>query len=294
MALKKIFNSMKHDKQSLIARLDKFLVVNQEENDRAKNVNSPSMAGRCMRANYYARTGEGSQGLIDARTQRIFDNGTYTHERLQDYLKKEGTLIFDEVPLIDYALNIQGHTDGLLKLSQYKYAILEIKSINSNGFSKLKDAKEEHKLQAMVYLYCMENRRKQLKLNNPNGLEGTLEDRRRFYESRYSHIRDGKTRTREEKINFQVELNLKIDEILYKIPKEIDTIVFLYENKDTQELKEFEVKYDESMMNGLIEYYCILNEHVHLQQVPPKEGTSKSCTICRWCNFATTECWLGN
>ena len=55
------------------------------------------------------RTGEETASTIDARTQRIFDNGTGMHERIQAYLKAEGSLVFDEIPLIDEDLKIQGH-----------------------------------------------------------------------------------------------------------------------------------------------------------------------------------------
>lgn len=291
MALKNIFNSMKQDKSSVIARLDRFLLERTEENDRAINVNSPSQAGRCMRANFWMRTGQADKSVIDARTQRIFDNGTGMHERIQAYLKAEGCLIFDEIPLIDAELNIQGHTDGLLKLNTYDYAILELKSINSNGFSKLKDAKEEHKLQAMIYLYCMECRRLDLREMSQEEFEESKPDRRDFYASRYQHMKDGKKRTREEKINFQVNLNMELDDLLYTITKPIDTIVFLYENKDTQDLKEFKVKYDEEMMDDLIDYYEKLNRYVDKNIEPPREGTSKSCQMCRWCSYQS-YCWI--
>ena len=85
-------SSMKYDKNSLSARLDKFLTLNVEENDRAIDVNSPSQVFKCMRALYYARTEADCDGTVDARLQRIFDNGTHVHLRLQEYLKKEGTL----------------------------------------------------------------------------------------------------------------------------------------------------------------------------------------------------------
>lgn len=291
MTLKAIFNTMKHDKNSIIARLDKFLVSNKEESDRAINVNSPSQVGRCKRANYWMRTGEETASTIDARTQRIFDNGTGMHERIQAYLKAEGSLVFDEIPLIDEDLNIQGHTDGLLRMTPYDYSILELKSINSNGFSKLKDAKEEHKLQAMVYLYCMEVRRQELREMSQEEFEASKPQREEFYASRYQHMKDGKKFTREEKIAFQVKINMDLDDLLYTIPKEIDSIVFLYENKDTQELKEFVVKYDEDMMCSILDYYEELNDYIAKEELPPREGTSKSCTTCRFCNYQIS-CWV--
>ena len=40
------------------------------------NVNAPSQAGKCNRANYYMRMQIGGDGSIDPRLQRIFDNCT--------------------------------------------------------------------------------------------------------------------------------------------------------------------------------------------------------------------------
>ena len=147
------------------APLDMFLLKQANKpNDRAVNVNAPSQAGRCLRANYYMRMGYKGDGSIDPRTQRIFDNGTFTHERLQKYLLDMELLIMDEVPIINTEYNIQGHTDGYIDLKN-EIAILEIKSINDNGFNQLKDAKEEHKKQGLIYLYCTEERRKELHHN---------------------------------------------------------------------------------------------------------------------------------
>lgn len=291
MALKNIFDTMKHDKNSIIARLDKFLVSNKEESDRAINVNSPSQVGRCKRANYWMRTGEETASTIDARTQRIFDNGTGMHERIQAYLKAEGSLVMDECPCLDLDLNIQGNTDGILRMTPYDYAILELKSINSNGFSRLKDAKDEHKLQAMVYLYCTECRRQELREMSEKDFKDSEPKRREKYKARYQHLKDGKKFTREEKLQHQIQTNIDLDNILYNIPKEIDTIIFLYENKDTQELKEFTVKFDEELMNEILDYYEELNNYIENKELPPREGSSKSCQFCRYCNYSI-NCWV--
>lgn len=291
MALKGIFQAMKTDNTTLTSRLDKFLIQHKAESDRAVNVNSPSQVMRCKRANFLLRTGEGVSTVIEPRTQRIFDNGTYMHERIQAYLKAEGTLVMDECPCIDEEMNIQGNTDGILRMTPYDYAILEIKSINSNGFTKLKDAKEEHKHQAMVYMYCTEIRRLSLKEMSKEEFESSKPERAKFYESRYQHLKDGSKHTREEKIKFNVDTNLELDEILYNIPKPIDTIIFLYENKDTQDLKEFNIKYDEEMMDDILDYYYELNGYIDRNELPPREGTSKSCQLCRWCNY-TIDCWV--
>ena len=158
MALKEMFQAMKKEGY-VTAPLDRYLFEQANKpNDRAVNVNAPSQAGKCNRANFYMRMQYEDDGSIDPRTQRIFDNGTYTHERLQSYLIDMELLLMDEVPLINDQYNIQGHTDGFLNLED-EVAILEIKSINDNQFTQLRDAKEEHKKQGLIYLFCAEERR---------------------------------------------------------------------------------------------------------------------------------------
>lgn len=314
MALKSVFQALKHEGY-VIKPLDMYLLsLNSKDNDRATNVNSPSQASVCNRANYYARMGYQNDGSIEPRTRRIFDNGTKTHERLQEYLLDEGILISDEVPCINPQYNIQGHTDGFLnlgtittetilvpkgccraKLPVKKYTeigILEIKSINSNGFSQLKDAKPEHKQQAMIYLYCAETRRNLLKekyVDIPSFLASEPE-RAEEFRKRYEHLQDGHKFTKEEKIDFQVKLCLQADWVLFNTTRPITKVVFLYENKDNQELKEYVVKRDDDILVEVLAKYKRLNLACEKQKIPEREGTSKSCSTCRWCNYRI-ECF---
>lgn len=299
--LKAVFKNIKTEGY-VVKPLDKFLIQSQEENDRAINVNSPSQASNCLRRNYYMRTGVTSDGSIEPRTQRIFDNGTHVHLRLQEYLLKCGVLVMDEVPCIDEEYNIQGHTDGYLTLSppsvskgvtQYtNIGILEIKSINDNQFNQLKDAKPEHKEQAMVYLHCSEKRRQYLRNKYKNKMEFDLSRKERveYFKSRYTHLKDGSKYTKEEKLDMQIKLNLQADKILFNTIRPITKVVFLYENKNTQDLKEFVVEHDKELMDNILERYAKLNKCIDSEEVPDREGTSKSCTTCRWCSW-TIECW---
>lgn len=265
-----------------------------KDNDRAVDVNAPSQAGQCMRHNFYMRKKFDTDGTIGARTQRIFDNGTYTHERLQSYLLDMELLLMDEVPLINDTYNIQGHTDGFLALKK-EVAILEIKSINDHQFSQLKDAKEEHKKQGLVYLYCAEERRKWLHdtYKTPEEFNASYEERYKFFESHYQHMKGGRKYTREQKIRNEVMLNLLADNILFYTDKPITKVIFLYENKNNQELKEFVVERNtvtEHILTGVLNEYQALNEYCEEDEIPPREGTSKSCTTCRWCDYQL-ECW---
>ena len=135
MALKDMFQAMRKEGY-VTAPLDRFLFEQANKpDDRAINVNAPSQAGKCVRANFYYRKQVEHDGTIDPRAQRIFDNGTKVHERLQEYLIDMDLLLMDEVPLLNEEYNIQGHTDGFLNLDP-EVAILEIKSINSRGFAE--------------------------------------------------------------------------------------------------------------------------------------------------------------
>lgn len=298
MALKDIVKRGK-SKSYIIKPLDEYLLsLNSKDEDRRWDINSPSSAGRCPRGIVYSRLGkEADANAVQPRVRRIFDNGTHTHERLQKYMLDCGVLLMDEVPVWNDSLQIQGHTDGLLDLKKGEGGILEIKSINSQSFNKLIDAKDEHKLQAQVYLYCLEKRRKYLKrrFKDEKALEKYLNSKvyNKFVAKHYSHLKGGHHYSLEEKMQFKIECHQKADRILYSFKKPLTKMVFLYENKDTQELKEFTVGYDQERVDWLKEQYESINEYVAEEKIPdrPEEATSKSCGYCRWCSFKL-ECWV--
>lgn len=294
MALKALFNTMKKEGY-IIKPLDNYLLsLNKETNDRAIDVNAPSQVGRCKREIFYARKGyEQDPYCVDARARRIFDNGTHMHERIQTYLKEQGMLIMDEVPLRNDVYNIQGHTDGFIQLTKHEIGILELKSINDNGFKSLNDAKLEHKEQAMVYIYCAEHRRQYLRdtYKTEDEFKASEKDRIKYYKTLYTHLKDGSKYTREEKLNKKVSEHLKADDILFHLAREINKVVFLYENKNTQELKEFTVRLDDELMDSILERYVEINNCVENDVLPQREGTSKSANPCRFCNY-TYNCWV--
>lgn len=292
MSFKNLFDVMKKEGY-VTAPLDRYLFEYKEDNDRAINVNAPSQAGNCNRQNYYSRMKYKSGG-VDPRSQRIFDNGTYVHERLQKYLLDMELLLIDEVPLINEEYNIQGHTDGLLNLKN-EIAILEIKSMNDMQFKDLKDAKEEHKRQGLIYLYCAEQRRLFLHNTYKTILEfnHSQKERYSYFEKHYQHLKDGKSFTRDEKIRKEVDLNILLDNILFYTDTPITKVIFLYENKNTQELKEFVLERGistEYLLNSVLKKYKELNDYCKNEIIPPKEGNSKSCEICKWCQYKN-ECY---
>ena len=297
MALKSVFNAMKREGY-VIKDLDLYLLsLNDKDNDRAIDVNAPSQIGKCLRQRFFARTQATRDcNAVDPRTRRIFDNGTKTHERLQEYLKEQGMLLMEEIPVYSEEYNIQGHTDGLLALSSVERGVLEIKSINSKGFTELKSAKEEHRKQGLVYVYCIEERRKYLH-NTYANLEDLEEDKESLmeeYASLYQHLKGGRKHTREEKIQFQCDLHYQMDCILIQTRTPIAKVVFLYENKDTQELKEYCVSMREAdsknIISDVLEECRVLNGYVANNRVPARGNSARSCMECRFCPYAI-ECW---
>ena len=96
------------------------------------------------------------------------------------------------------------------------------------------------------------------------------------------------------KIRNEVMLNMLADNILFYTKKPITKVVFLYENKNNQELKEFVVERNmstEPILTEVLEDYDYLNKCCRDDNVPPREGTSKSCNTCRWCNYRNT-CYI--
>ena len=299
MGMKDILKSqMKMSQKSVAGQIEQYLFRQiNKPNDRAIDVNAPSSAGGCLRAAYYSRKQFEPDNPINPRTQRIFDNGTKVHERLQGYLLDMNLLIMDEVPLINDEYKIQGHTDGYLDFDD-EVAILEIKSINDNQFSQLKDAKPEHKCQGLIYLYCAEERRKFLKNTYRTGAQfrRSEAERAKYFERHYLHMKDGSKYTRKEKIAKEVELNLISDDVLFGYDKPVSKVVFLYENKNNQEFKEFTVvlnRKTQSILDSLLQGYTDLNKFCKDDVVPPrdKNATSKSCGCCTWCDFKH-RCWV--
>lgn len=299
MAIKDIFDTMKRGGY-IVQEWEKFLLKKQDKNnDRAHNVNAPSQIGNCIRARYYARLGYPS-ARISAKAERIFNNGTYVHERIQKDLKECGILLMDEVPVFNDFYKIQGHTDGILKLDKdgKELGVLEIKSINLRNFTELKSTKSEHIAQGLIYLYCLENHRKFLKASFKTSYDFACswkEERMPIYSAMYSHLQNGSVYTLQEKLNFQLQLHRDLDAILYYLDLPITKVIFLYECKDNQDLKEFVVDSNnpesQEIIQKILDECSYLNKCVEDNKLPTRiEGAKKNCGSCRWCNYQD-ECF---
>lgn len=300
MSLKAMFKAAHKAKNNTVSGvLDTYLLsLSDTDSDRAIDVNAPSQIGTCLRARYYSRKGyQRDVNSIDPKSRRVLDNGTYFHIRTQEYLKSSGKLLMDEVPVLNEFYNIQGHTDGFLDLNlNGDISILELKSINDNNFSKLIAPKPEHRMQGLTYVYCAEERRKYLRstYDSFDEFEADIEERYKEYEKYYQHLKGGRKHTREEKIAYQCSLHDCADTILIQCDTPITKAHFVYENKNTQDIKEYIIDStdpeNQKILNDVLMDCTRLNECCANNKVPPREGSNKSCQTCHWCAFKT-ECW---
>ena len=277
-------------KETLIPAIEKVLIGDSTPNmDRKHGWNSPSSNGTCYRARYYNRVGLSPVDTFPPRTLRIFSNGHDAHARIQEYLARSGILLMEEVPIFNKKYKVIGHGDGLVDISPTEVALIEIKTINSKGFQSLKDEpQEKHTYQAQIYLEILE-RMRQFILEDTNNEQVLLQEYMDFLNT---FVPDGKKYTKEEKLVFNCNEMTTAIYKLKRVTKPITKIIFLYENKDTQELKEIHQDKNPTLIKGVLEDYEVLNEYVENKIEPerPPSATTRGCNFCRWCDYKI-NCW---
>lgn len=203
--------------QFLKPMLNHYLSQRVDNVGRKTGCFHPSSLASCPRLlyeSYLLSTHESSDS--DPRVKRIFDNGRYVHQRIQNYYREIGVLIDEDVPISDEKYEICGEIDGLLKFWD-ELIVLDVKSINKNGFRNLYKPSYGYIVQLNVYMYCL-------------GL-------------RYG--------------------------------------ILLYECKDDQEVAEFLVEYNESILVPIFQKLKYVQKCIQLGQVPPRfEGYD-----CYWCSY---------
>ena len=118
------------------------------------NVFYPSQLGnKCNRFLFLAYNGLLIPAPLPAKTQRIFDAGGSLEERMDKYFTDMGILEGREKVVKCELPPISGRADFLIRHGENGTIIIELKSINSNNFGRLKTSpKPEHELQIQIYL----------------------------------------------------------------------------------------------------------------------------------------------
>lgn len=139
------------------------------QDSRAKGVFHPSSYSiedkHCHRKMYYEYANikpDASHLPIthDNRMQRLFDLGTMVHLYVQYNLMREGVLIDFEVPISEPEFGVEGKADGIIDFVGFDHfnvfhekdkRILEVKTMFSFGFNKLRGASDSHVKQGSIY-----------------------------------------------------------------------------------------------------------------------------------------------
>jgi hypothetical protein len=125
----------------------------QQRDRKRKGTISASSLGECARYQQFVFLGMPKLPM-DPRNVLKVTNGAMMHLRWQMAGLTEGWLRDAEVPVHDELLKLTGTMDGLL----YEGSILELKSINLNGFSRVKTYGPliPHLFQMATYMLCTE------------------------------------------------------------------------------------------------------------------------------------------
>lgn len=79
---------------------------------------------------------------------------------------------------------------------------------------------------------------------------------------------------------------------VYMHCRKIDTIIFIYEWKPSQQVKEFEVKFNPDIVRPMLDGCKLVMSHLETNTTPerPEWATNKSCAGCKFCPFKQ-ECF---
>lgn len=176
-------------------------------------------AKACLRYLTYSLYERPRGKSISAKLQRIFDNGHDMHRRYQRLFEEMGMLVGAEVEVYRQFPPIKGSSDGILRkpFSEQLY-VLELKTINSQGYRAILAPHPHHATQTNLYM-------------------GLLE---------------------------------------------IHRGVVLYENKDTQEFKVYEIEFDHEEWNTLLHRMAEAQGAYERRVLPPK---IEEYSVCQTCPF---------
>ena len=285
-AFQGILDSMKGGGE-LLPRLDDYLIsLDTVDEEHSHHFISPSGLFGCKRSVAFRMRGCSRDVSVNPRLRRIFDTGSAIHEQIQGYLLAAKLLKVKEAPVFNSSLNLIGHTDGILELSPLELAILEIKSINTDECSRLKEPKPQHRFQANTYMLFLEIVRK--RVNKCKNAKEALAMLWKEYEQMLStFVVGGRKRSTADKMAWNKECLKELVDFFWGKVKPIRKVIFYYYDKNTSDHKEFVVEWDEQVIADIICECHSINAFVKEDALPPRApgATGKSCAVCRYCDY---------
>jgi len=246
----------------VIRELDKFLIHENKENERPTKHIHPSSFGGCLRKTAYDFYGVEKKEK-DTRLLRIFKNGHHVHERIQQDCKLAGGIevIGVEISVFSEEYQIKGYVDGIIGIEE-DYYVLEIKSKNNKGFTKyLSKPEKNHIVQANIYLWLIKETMERAKQKEAEDRDET-------------------------------------EKVLLKMKHAPQKYILLYENKDTQDQKEFVLDKNNEVIHWVQKRAKRFWEIVEKNKLPKRPydidvavNTNKLPMECRYMCDYTRVCW---
>ena len=110
------------------------------------------ISNTCDRYVWLCYHGKMADQPLPPKLERIFQNGNFLEERVGSWLEGLNILIDREVSVKQEIPPISGRIDFLINHYKFGTHPIELKSINTAGFAKLKKPKPEHQIQIQMYL----------------------------------------------------------------------------------------------------------------------------------------------
>lgn len=146
-----------HKSQILTRALNKVIGYTSRPS-RPKFFYPSALKLECKKALWYHYWGVDSKGNplplqeIDPLLARVFSTGNSFEDRFIKYLKSAKLYLADEKSfLVNSPIPVSGRIDFVINFKK-KIWVVELKTINSKGFDKLKAPKPEHIMQVQCYL----------------------------------------------------------------------------------------------------------------------------------------------
>jgi len=111
-----------------------------------------SLGNPCDRYLWLCYNGLMIDQSLPANLERIFQNGGSLEDRVDRWLSNLNILVDREISVKQDIPPISGRIDFIINHATYNHMPVELKSINTNGFSKLRSPKPEHMVQIQMYL----------------------------------------------------------------------------------------------------------------------------------------------
>lgn len=248
----------KTTEERVLGVIDKFLVASPEDKGKEPRVDRlafrPSGIHKCARELYYFLTREEGTERNTARSMRILEVGTALHEWIQ-------TEVFMEIDKLDkFPIKLLSSedmptygTEGISYLKEHNAPPMEIKFLDSRWTKKFP-------VSAMV--------------------DGafTFDNTDMLFEFKTINTKDFSMLIEPKKEH-------KLQGAIYVLCTGIKNVMFMYLDKNTQELKSYIVNYTDEQLDWIVSRMQDIESHVERGEIPDKEVSQN----CRWCKY-TKSC----